>query len=98
VGYSLPVHSEVNLIAAVNLDTYNQRLVYGGDLRLEVREAFSILAGSDTEKYHGGVQLEFEAFGFGYTYGENFSGLLNNIPAHQLSVIANFSGLDMWGW
>ena len=72
--------------------------IYGGDLRMEFREVFSVMAGLDTEKYHGGLLMKFDAFGFGYTYGENFSGLLNNIPSHQLSVIANFVGMDLWGW
>lgn len=97
-GYVFPVHPEANLIAAVNLDTYNNHLIYGGDLRMEFREVFSVMAGLDTEKYHGGLLVKFDAFGFGYTYGENFSGLLNNIPSHQLSVIANFQGMDLWGW
>ena len=94
-GYIFPINEEYRLIPAVNLDTYNNNMIYGGDLRLEWRKTLSVMAGADRYKFHGGVMLNVSSFAFGYTYGQNISDELNNIQSHQLSIIAGFSDFKL---
>lgn len=89
-GYTFPVNPDVKLTAAANVDTYNDNMIYGGDLRLEWREMISLLAGADRYKYHGGLLLSFKSFTCGYTYGMNYNSLLDNVESHQLSVMSSF--------
>jgi hypothetical protein len=92
-GYAFTLNEEAKLIPAVNLDTYNGNLIYGGDLRLEWRKILSFMAGADIYKYHGGLLLDFDAFAFGYTYGRNFSEAINSLESHQISIIGSFSNM-----
>ncbi|EMR02290.1 type IX secretion system membrane protein PorP/SprF [Cesiribacter andamanensis] len=85
-GFVLPLNPQLKLIPALNLDTYNASLIYGGDLRLEWRNMFSLLAGADRYKLHGGMQLRYKSMGFGYVYGQNLSGLYNHIESHQITL------------
>lgn len=90
-GYALELDEGIKLIPAANLDTYNGNLIYGGDLRLEWRKTLSFMVGADNYKYHGGVMLNFDAFAFGYTYGQNYSKALNSIQAHQITLLGSLS-------
>jgi hypothetical protein len=88
-GYSLYINEDVNLIAAAHLDTYNNNLIYGGDLRMEIRKMVSVFAGADRYKYYGGLILDYKPISFGYTFGRNFNNLLNNINSHQIILIGS---------
>lgn len=80
---------ETNLIASANLDTYNRNIIFGGDLQMEYRKVFSVLAGADRYKFYGGIKLDVKPFAVGYTYGMNFSQWIDHVPSHQISVLSH---------
>lgn len=92
-GYAFTINEEIKITPAANLDTYNGNLIYGGNLRMEWREILSFMAGADSYKYHGGIMLDFDAFGLGYTYGRNYSKAINSIQSNQIAIIGNFSNI-----
>jgi hypothetical protein len=89
VGYILPISADLNLITSANLDTYNNNMIFGGDIRAEWRKMISFLAGADRYKYHGGVLFDVRPICLGYTYGQNYTEVYDHFPAHQISVFGN---------
>jgi len=90
-GYDFPINQDVKLIAAGSLDTQNRDLIYGADIKVEIRKMVSILAGADRRQFFGGLLLNFKPISLGYTYGQNFESVLNNINSHQISLISGIS-------
>jgi hypothetical protein len=89
VSHILPLAADVKMITSVNLDTYNNNLIYGGDVRMEWRSMVSIMAGADRYKYHGGMLLNIKPFSLGYSYGQNYLNTFGYVPSHQISVFSH---------
>lgn len=85
--YEAPIGSQMDLLIAGNLDTYNRNTIAGGDVRLTWNKTFALLAGADNFKAYSGVTLRFETIFFSYTYGINYSNMLNRIPNNQIMVM-----------
>jgi hypothetical protein len=88
-SYSMELTQEFKLITSVNLDTYNNNMIFGGDVRAEIKKMVSVLAGGDRYKFYGGLLLDIKPLSFGYTYGRNYSKEFNSVASHQLSVFTN---------
>ena len=64
-------------------------MIFGGDLQMEYRKVFSVLAGADRYKFSWGVKLDVKPFAVGYTYSMNFSQWIDHVPSHQISVLCD---------
>lgn len=89
VGYIFYINQDFYLLTSANLDTQNHDLIYGGDIRAEIRKMVSVVVGADRYKYHCGLLLNFKPFALGYAYGQNYKSALSNLAPHQISVISS---------
>lgn len=93
VSYILELNPDVKLITSGNLDTFNNNLIYGGDIRAEWRSMLSLIAGADRYKYHAGLLVDVKPLTFGYTYGQNYGNIFGYVPSHQISVLTHLTFL-----
>jgi hypothetical protein len=86
-AYEAQLGNDFDFLIAANLDTYNRNKIIGGDLRLQWNKTIAVLAGTDNFKAYSGVTLRFETISFSYTYGINYSSMLNRIPNNQIMLM-----------
>ena len=89
VSHILTLAADVKMITSANLDTYNNNLIYGGDVRMEWKGMVSVMAGADRYKYHGGLLLNIKPFSLGYAYGQNYRNTFGYVPSHQISIFSH---------
>lgn len=85
--YESQLSDDFDFLIAANLDTYNLNSIIGGDLRLRWNKAIALLAGGDNFKAYSGVTFRFETIFLSYTYGVNYSAVLNRIPNNQVMLM-----------
>ena len=85
--YDVHLTHDLELLVAANLDTYNRTTAVGGDFRVQWKKTIGVLAGADNVKAFTGVTMRFETIVFNYTYGLNYSELLNRLPTNQVMVM-----------
>jgi len=85
--YDAAISNDLELQIAGNLDTYNQNMIAGGDLSLQWKKTLGLLAGADNFKAYSGLSIRLETIHFSYTYGINYSNLLNRLPNNQVMIM-----------
>lgn len=86
-SYKTPLSDKLGILVGANLDTYNRNMIAGGDVRVEWKKSFSVIAGADNFKFYSGLTVTMDYLMIGYTYGQNYSKLYSNFPNNQVMMM-----------